>query len=194
MPPIELGVIGFAVFALILLMALRAKRSHDQRRRRAAASGFYDFDVARYGTATAGSSLMEKAVDSANRPLAPSFTSASRSTGGKGRGHVAVAPIPVPSSFGAVDRTPSGPLPAFDQDVAARNRPPGERADANSEATADPSPPPGLAIPSTLPIPPPPTLLIPPPPDLPAEGPSSLPRLVQPPPPPSTPPASTPPA
>ena len=71
MSSIELGVICFGGFVLVLLVVVRAKRSHDQKIRRAASAGFYDFDMAHYGTA--GGSLMEKAVAGNHRPLAPSF-------------------------------------------------------------------------------------------------------------------------
>ncbi len=81
MPSIELDIIGFAAFMLIMLLVVRAKRSHDRKLRQAASSGFYDFDVARYGTASAGSSLMEKAVEASSRPLAPSFVSSNRGAG-----------------------------------------------------------------------------------------------------------------
>ena len=57
---IEAGLVGFAMFMMVLLLVIRMKRSHDQKIRRAASSGFYDFDVARFGTAS--STLMENAV------------------------------------------------------------------------------------------------------------------------------------
>ena len=83
MAPFELGVICFGGFILVMLVVVRAKRAHDQKLRRAAGAGFYDFDVAHYGTASAGSSLMEKSVEAGSRPLAPSFTSAGRESGRK---------------------------------------------------------------------------------------------------------------
>ena len=120
MAPIELGVICFGGFALVMLLVVRAKRAHDQKLRRAASAGFYDFDVAHYGTASAGSSLMEKSVEAGTRPLAPSFTSA----GGRrtaSRGAVAPAPpAPIPSSFGVIDRSLVTAVPAFDQKTAER--------------------------------------------------------------------------
>jgi hypothetical protein len=170
MPPIELGIMAFIAVMVILLLAVRAKRSHDQKVRRAASSGFYDFDLAHYGTASAGSSLMEKAVESGSRPLAPSFSSATRE--GKGNAAGRAAPATLPSSFATADRPPIGPLPAFDQETAARHRPPGEVR-------------PGLPIPSTPSIPAP----TPPPAVERAGTGSSLPLLEQPPPPDSARPA-----
>jgi hypothetical protein len=172
MPPFEIAIAAFIALMVLLIVAIRMKHSHDQRLRRAASSGFYDFDLARYGTASAGNSLMEKAVESASRPLAPSFIS-SGGTGkskskGKGKGAGPIATGPIPSSFGASDRSSIGLLPAFDQETAVRHRPPGETHE-------------GLPIPSV--------------PSVPVTSAtagsgneSSLPLLVQPPPPASAPP------
>ena len=178
MAPIELGVICFGAFALIMLLVIRAKRSHGLKLRRAASSGFYDFDVARYGAASAGSSLMEKSVEASTRPLAPSFTSADRGTDRK-RGTVApAAPAPIPSSFGVIDRSLVTAEPAYDQKTAEGHRPPEARPRAEAIDT-------GLPIPSTP--------VIPPSPGQPSESDpaptSSLPPLVQPPPPPPAPPS-----
>ena len=178
MAPIELGVICFGAFALIMLLVIRAKRAHDQKLRRAASAGFYDFDVAHYGTASAGSSLMEKSVEASTRPLAPSFTSADRGADRK-RGAVAPAPpSPIPSSFGVIDRSLVTAVPAYDQHTAESHRPPEPRPPAEPIDT-------GLPIPSTPVIPPSPA-------GAPESDPaptSSLPPLVQPPPPASTPPS-----
>ncbi len=179
MPPFEIAIAAFIALMVLLIVAVRMKRSHDQRLRRAASSGFYDFDLARYGTASAGNSLMEKAVESASRPLAPSFISSGGAGKGKGKGKGRgkskgkgagpIATSPIPSSFGASDRSSIGLLPAFDQETAVRHRPPGETHD-------------GLTIPSV--------------PSVPVASAtagsgneSSLPLLVQPPPPASAPPA-----
>jgi hypothetical protein len=171
MPPFEIAIAAFIALMVLLIVAIRLKHSHDQRIRRAASSGFYDFDLAHYGTPSAGSSLMEKAVESASRPLAPTFISsggAGKGKGnGKGAGHVATAPIP--SSFGATDRSSIGPLPAFDQETAVRHRPPGETHQ-------------GLPIPSVPSIPVPSAVAR-------TGNGSSLPLLVQPPPPVPGPPA-----
>jgi len=164
MPPFEIAIAAFIALMVLLIVALRLKHSHDQRIRRAASSGFYDFDLAHYGTPSAGSSLMEQAVESASRPLAPTFVSGGAGKGkGKGAGHVATGPIP--SSFGATDRSSIGPLPAFDQETAVRHRPPGEAH-------------PGLPIPSVPSIPVPSATA-----GAGAGAGSSLPLLVQPPPP-----------
>jgi hypothetical protein len=164
---IEVGLLGFAALIVVVLLIVRMKRSHDKKIRRGAAAGFYDFDVARFGTAS--SSLMENAVASSSRPLAPSFVAPGRAGGGKAAPAAAArpaprpAPMPVPSSFGVVDRSPTGPLPAFDQAEAVGRRPP-------SSPTGSGGP--------RLPIPATPYLAPPPPPSM-----SSLPPLVQPPPP-----------
>jgi hypothetical protein len=86
---IELGVILFGGLVLVLLIALRAKRAHDQKLRRAASAGFYDSDAARYATSGSASSLLEKTASQAKRPLAPSFNSstpAPKGSGVKGQG------------------------------------------------------------------------------------------------------------
>lgn len=178
MAPIELGVICFGAFALIMLLIIRTKRAHDQKLRRAASAGFYDFDVAHYGTASAGSSLMEESVEAGARPLAPSFTSAGRGADRK-RGAVApTGPAPIPSSFGVIDRSLVTAVPAYDQETAERHRPP-EGLPPSEPIDA------GLPIPSTP--------LFPPNSVEPSESDpvptSSLPPLVQPPPPASTPPS-----
>jgi hypothetical protein len=172
---IEYGLLGFAVLMLLLVFIVRAKRSHDQKVRRAASAGFYDFDVARYGASGAGSSLMENAVASSARPLAPSFSSSNRGNGGSTAGNGTKPPMPVPSSFGPVDRSHPGPVPGFDAAAASNLRPP--------DVKRMPPPPPvapaaglgspELPIPSSPPLPPPP----------PAADPSTLPTLEQPPPP-----------
>ena len=154
MPPIELGVICFGAFVLVMLVAVRAKRSHSQKIRRAASSGFYDFDVAHYGNA--GSSLMEKSVEDSRRPLAPSFVASGRGGGGGGgKGNGSQGPkeaMPIPSSFGVIDRSPVGPLPAFD------SRPGGNQRPIPSAPTARPAP---ASDPGNPPLPP---LVQPPPP------------------------------
>jgi hypothetical protein len=169
MPPFEIAIAAFIALMVLLIVAIRIKHSHDQRIRRAASSGFYDFDLAHYGTPSAGSSLMEKAVESASRPLAPTFISSGGEGKGKGKGkgagHIATAPIP--SSFGATDRSSIGYPPAFDQKTAVRHRPPGEIHQ-------------GLPIPSVPSIPVPSAA---------AGTGTSLPLLAQPPPPTSGPPA-----
>jgi hypothetical protein len=170
MSPIELGVICFVAFMLVMLLVVRAKRSHDQKIRRAASSGFYDFDVAHYGTE--GGSLMEKAVDESRRPLAPSFAASGRGAeksgkrSGPGRPPPstpmpAANPMPVPTSFGVIDRSPAGPLPTFERNTGPRQMP----------------------LPSSAKVPPPPRSA-PPAPDAP------LPLLEQPPPPPPSDPPS----
>src|SRR6202034_1824033 len=123
----------------------------------------------RYGTPSAGSSLMEKAVESASRPLAPSFISSGGTGKGKdkgkskGKGAGPIATAPIPSSFGASDRSSIGLLPAFDQETAVRHRPPGETHE-------------GLHIPSVPSVPVPSATAG-------SGNESSLPLLVQPPPP-----------
>jgi hypothetical protein len=162
---IEVGLLGLAAFMVVLLLVVRMKRSHDQKIRRAASSGFYDFDVARFGTA--GSTLMENAVASSARPLAPSFVAPGRAGGRKEAPPATPSAMAVPSSFGVLDRSPAGPVPAFDQVESVSRRPP----------TSRPAPATGQGGPH-LPIPATPYLAPPPPPSM-----SSLPPLTQPPPP-----------
>ncbi len=166
---IEVGLLGFAAFIVVLLLVIRMKRAHDQKMRRAASSGFYDFDVARFGTA--GSTLMENTVASSARPLAPSFVAPGRS-GGRNEASPTTPPaMAVPSSFGVVDRSPASPVPAFDQVESVSHRPPSSHPAA---ATGQGGP--------HLPIPATPYLAPSPPPSM-----SSLPPLAQPPPPPPVP-------
>ena len=116
MPPFEIAIAAFVALMVLLIVALRVKHSHDQKIRRAASSGFYDFDLAHYGTPSAGNSLMEKAVESASRPLAPTFSSSGGAGKGKGKGkgtgagHIAKTPIPilVRSHGSFIDRSPAG--------------------------------------------------------------------------------------
>ncbi len=119
---IELDVICFGAFVLVMLIALRAKRSYNQKLRRGASSGFYDMDAARYGTTAAGSSLMERSVTDRKRPLAPSFSASSGSPG---------APMPVPA----------GPLPAFDLEFAQKHRPQPAEPAPTSASSSPPLPP-----------------------------------------------------
>ncbi len=147
---IELGVICFSVFMVIMIIALRAKWAHDKKLRRAASSGFYDFDVARYGTPAAGD-LIEKSITERNQPLAPSFAASNRDAVGTSKaGKRGSKPVPVPSSFG--DRSPVGLPPAFDLETAQRNRP---RADEPADPTSEPGPDPAPPLP-LLEQPPPP--------------------------------------
>ena len=163
---IEAGLLGFVVFMVVLLLVIRMKRSHDQKIRRAASSGFYDFDVARFGTA--GSTLMENAVASSARPLAPSFVAPGRAAGRKEAPPATASPMAVPSSFGVVDRSPAAPVPAFDQVESVSRRPPSSRPAADTGQGGQ-----------HLPLPATPYLAPLPPPSM-----SSLPPLAQPPPPP----------
>jgi hypothetical protein len=162
---VEAGLLGFAAFMVVLLLVIRKKRSHDQKIRRAASSGFYDFDVARFGTA--GGTLMEKAVASSARPLAPSFVAPGRAGDRTEAPPATPSPMAAQSSFGVVDRSPAAPLPAFDQVESVGRRPPSSRP-APAAGQGDPH----------LPIPATPYLAPPPPPSM-----SSLPPLAQPPPP-----------
>jgi hypothetical protein len=177
---LEEDLLAFAGLMLLLLCLVRVKRGHDQKRRRAASTGFYDFDVARYGHSSAGSSLMETPLNPEANALAPTFVSPNRAAGsktaskakGSGRGDPGLAGLPPPR-----------PLPAFDQAVAVASRPPAPGVDL--------PPPPGgarLPIPSTPLVPPPPppgSVATDPAGPAATDGPSpgSLPLLVQPPPP-----------
>ena len=127
MPPIELGVICFGAFVLVMLVAVRAKRSHDQKIRRAASPGFYDFDVAHYGNA--GSSLMEKSVEDSRRPLAPSFVASGRGTARR-QGHRIARPEGSPMPDPVVVR---GHRP-----IAGRARSPPSRLQAGWQPAPDP--------------------------------------------------------
>jgi hypothetical protein len=122
--PIEYALVGFAAFVLILLLLVRVRRAHNQKLRRAASTGFYDFDVAHYGHSTSVSSPTDTLTAPIDRPLAPTFVSSPRGDETKARA-APVAPLPVPASFAQVDHRFVGPLPEFDQHhPPPRPRPP----------------------------------------------------------------------
>jgi hypothetical protein len=154
---IEIILLGVAVVLLILLLAIKARRSHGQRKRKAASVGYHDFDAARYGHGAVGNSLIDSSVNARARPLAPSFVSPK-----KGATHCpGTAPsLAIPSSFGAVDRSRSDSVRSFDPEGVLPLRPPSDLPPRHLP------PPPGQASTEQAP----------------ATG-STLPLLVQPPPP-----------
>jgi hypothetical protein len=120
---IEFILLGAGTVLLIVLVAIKARRSKGQRKRKAGSAGYHDFDVARYGHGAVGKSLIDTSVDPGARPLAPSFVSPKL-----GATHRADTPPPtvVPSSFGAVDRSRPDTVRSFDAGEALRLRPPSD--------------------------------------------------------------------
>ena len=97
---VEDYVIGIAVLMAILLLIVRSYRGHNLKRRRAASSGFYDFDVAHYGN----SSLIEKTA-AGPTSLAPSFVAPGRD-GQKAKTVTGVTTGPRPLSLMPTGRSP----------------------------------------------------------------------------------------
>jgi hypothetical protein len=114
---VEEYAIGVAVIMAIFLLIVRFLRGHDQKRRRAASSGFYDFDVAHYGN----SSLIEK-KPSGGASLAPSFVAPGRN-GQKAKG-AKVVTTATSTAFADTDRSLPLPVPAFNAAQAVEHRPP----------------------------------------------------------------------
>lgn len=160
--PFESVLIGFAVVMFILLLLVRARRAHNLKLRRAASTGFYDFDVAHYGYSTSGSSPPGTPSAPSDLPLAPTFASSARGDETKPRA-APVAPLPVPTSFAEGDRPLIGPLPEFDRHTGAPQSPKQNRPVATTSGGSRPEPPPPSSSPassSSLPLleqPPPPT-------------------------------------
>ncbi len=135
---IEFILLGAAAVLLIVLLAVKVRRSQSQKKWKAASTGFHDFDVERYGHSAVGKSLIDTSVNPGARPLAPSFVSPKH-----GATHKADTPHPlvVPSSFGAIDRSRPATVRSFDAEEALRLRPP-------SDVTPE-RPPPSPGGPST---------------------------------------------
>jgi hypothetical protein len=158
-PVIESGLVALAVVLLIALLVVRSKRARDQKLRKAASTGYYDPDVARYGYGSPAVPA-EPPIDFDGIPLAPTFLAPGR---GKATKRSVSEPRPAPA-FGTMILAPPRPVPAFDQASVIGGRPVSDGASPVSDGAPPPPPPP----PSPAPAPPPA---------------SSLPPLVQPPPP-----------
>ncbi len=151
---IEWVLIGFAVVVSIQLWLVRVKRAHDQKLRKAASTGFYDFDVAHYAHSSSESLATGAPVAPGGRSLSPTFTSSARGEATKPR-TAPVAPLPVPSTFADVDRSFASLLPEFD-----RLPGPEQRLPIPSTQNIEPPPPPPTSPNASLPLleqPPPPT-------------------------------------
>jgi len=154
---VEFGLVAVALVLFIALLALRAVRARNQKLRRAASSGYYDPDVARYGYGTPAVPS-EPPIDLDGIPLAPTFVAPGQGRATKQRVSAAPASRPSPASFGSMSLAPPRPVPIFDQASVIKARPVSDTT--RPVSSGPPTPPP------------------PPPP-----GGSSLPPLVQPPPP-----------
>jgi hypothetical protein len=142
---IEIAVVAVAVVLLIVVLALRTRRDRTHRLRQGSSTGYFDRDVARYGSGPTGLSVGATPIDPSHQPLAPTFTSASKGAR-RTKAPKTGAPMPVPS-FAAIDHLRDGPVPAFDQVSALGLRPP--------TSTAPPMP--GLVQPPPAPAAPPAT-------------------------------------
>lgn len=115
----ELYPVAAALLLLVALLALKAKRTHDLRRRKASAVGYHDFDVARYGAGRPGTSLIDASASATAPSLSPTFVSPRRGSsrrGGRGAG--------AEPSFGTSDPVSDLLVQAFDVEEAQRIRPP----------------------------------------------------------------------
>ena len=161
---VESVLVALALTLFIALLAVRSKRAHDQKLRKAASMGYYDPDAARYGY---GSPTVpaEPPIDFEGVPLAPTFVAPDRGRATRRSASGPPAPRPIPASFGTMSLAPPRPVPAFDQASVVNARP----VPHNARPVSDNAPP---ATPPPPPSPPPPP-----------PGSSTLPPLVQPPPP-----------
>ncbi len=152
---LEMLVLAVAVVLAAILLLLRQFRSADRKKRRAAAFGYYDRDVARY----ANGALPEASVDDEPQTMAPSFVAPTHA-GRKASRSAPRVPTVTLSGFGA-----AASVRAFDPVEAERLRPPAEDADDDAMPSPvpeiPPPPPPGARIPLLV-VPPPPA--VPPPP------------------------------
>jgi hypothetical protein len=151
---LEMLVLAVAVVLAAILLLLRQFRSADRKKRRAAAFGYYDRDVARY----ANGALPHQTVDDEPLTMAPSFVAPTHA-GRKASRSASPVPTVRLSGFGAATS-----VRAFDPVEAERLRPPAEDADDATPSPVPeipPPPPPGARIP-LMTVPPPPA--VPPPP------------------------------
>lgn len=118
---LEIIPLAIAGVTLLALLGLKMKRSNQQKRRRAASTGYHNFDVARYGIDTPGRSQIDTTVDQASQPLAPSFVSKKRSNRRQAEAPGAAAPGPSPLE--SIDRSPPILIRPFDAEEAQRLRP-----------------------------------------------------------------------
>ena len=125
---LEVLVLAVAAVLAAILLVVRQLRSTDRKKRRAAAFGYYDRDVARY----ANGAPLQETVEDEQLTMAPSFVAP---TLGRRKSPRSAPPVPTvpPSGFGAV-----GSVRAFDPVEAERLRPPG--GDADDDATPSPVP------------------------------------------------------
>ncbi len=194
---IELVVLGVVVLLAVLLIAVRATRSRRQKLRKAASTGYFDLDVARYGP-DAVPGPEDVPAGQADQPLAPTFT-APRGRRNAPTGSGRVDPTPGPTGPLDATRRSTDPIPPFMPRAPsgpAGAAPPTDPPAPPATSAPAPAPTPGAA--PTVPPPPPPSstpLASPPPvpvPSSPSPTPSptppptpssTLPLLEQPPPP-----------
>ncbi len=159
---VELGLATVAVVLFLVLLAVRAKRDHDQRIRKASSVGYYDPDAARYLGSPLAPDPAGTVGHAAPVPLAPTFVAPGRTRPTRRGSPKTVTPQPVPASFGAVPNQPPGPVPAFDPAEAVRARPMTAAAPATAMPALPSPPPPGIPMPPGWDRPPPPDAATPP--------------------------------
>ena len=75
---VEFGILAFAGALVLALLVAKARRAYLQKMRRASSAGYYDYDVARYGGAAPGRSLIEATETSGPQSLASTFSAPTR--------------------------------------------------------------------------------------------------------------------
>ncbi len=71
---VEFGILAFAGALVLALLVAKARRAYLQKMRRASSAGYYNYDVARYGGAAPGRSLIEATETSGPQSLASTFS------------------------------------------------------------------------------------------------------------------------
>src|SRR5271166_1187902 len=166
---VEFGILAFAGALVLALLVAKARRAYLQKLRRASSAGYYNYDVARYGGAAPGRSLIEATETSGPQSLASTFSAPTRGSRKKDRSFATVPPVPGPPAphspsteftFASAPPPPgSAPLPPPPDPGSAPLPPPPPAP--GSESTDDESG--GSGLPLLVPPPPPPPSRIPPP-------------------------------
>jgi hypothetical protein len=111
-PSAEVIVLAVAVVLIVALVLVRAWRAHDLKRRKAAGSGYYDSDAARFGPGgTTGRTVEHPPAELPS--LAPSFSGAAEGPV-VAKAKLVLPPMDQPAPSGSKDG-PSSALPLLVQ-------------------------------------------------------------------------------
>ncbi|MGA8724928.1 MAG: hypothetical protein WB565_07785 [Acidimicrobiales bacterium] len=167
---VEFGILAFAGVLVLALLVAKARRAYLQKMRRASSAGYYDYDVARYGGAAPGRSLIEATETSGPQSLASTFSAPTGGSRKKDRSSATVPPVPGPPAphspsteftFGSAPPPPgSAPLPPPPGSGSAPLPPPPPAPGSVSTEDAESG---GSGLPLLVPPPPPPSRIPPPP-------------------------------